>query len=206
VSTPASTLAAALESALNRYLMQDPDALQRATEVQGRTIAVSLLGTGLTLYFLPDLEGVQVLSHYEGDVDTRLSGTVLGFARLALDSREDALFQGAVKIEGDTDTGQAFQDLLASVDWDWEEQLSRVTGDVIAHQAGKLAGQAQRLAGESRDTLARDCSEYLQEEARLLPTQIEVDYFLGDVDRLRDDVERLEARIKRLLQAADQPT
>ena len=117
-----------------------------------------------------------------------------------------ALFQGAVKIDGDTETGQAFQDLLADVDWDWEEQLSRVTGDVIAHQTGKLAKQAKQLLSDSRDTLAQDCSEYLQEEAQWLPTQIEVDYFLADVDRLRDDVARLEARVKRLLQAGDPPS
>ncbi len=43
---------------------------------------------------------VQVLSQYEGDVDTLLTGSPLGFARLGLDSREDALFQGAVQIEG----------------------------------------------------------------------------------------------------------
>ena len=204
--TLAPTLAAALESALNLYLRQSPDALQRAAQLQGKAIAISVTGTGLTVYFLPDKEGVQVLSHYEGDVETHLTGTPLGFARLSLNNREDALFQGAVKIEGDTDTGQAFQDLLAGVDWDWEEQLSRVTGDVIAHQAGKLARTAKQFLGDSRDTLAEDCSEYLQEEARLLPTQIEVDYFLSDVDQLRDDVERLEARVERLLKAADQPS
>lgn len=202
--TPAPTLAAALESALNLYLKQDPDALKRAAELQGKVIAIGLSGTGLVLYFLPDPDGVQVLSHYEGEVDTRLAGTPLGFARLALDSREDALFQGAVKIEGDTDTGQAFQDLLAGVDWDWEEQLSRVTGDVVAHQAGKLSKQAKQLFRDGRDTLAQNCSEYLQEEAQLLPTQTEVEYFLADVDQLRDDVERLQARVKRLLQVVGQ--
>jgi ubiquinone biosynthesis protein UbiJ len=204
--TLAPTLAATLENALNLYLRQAPDALQHAAELQDKTIAISITGTGLTFYFLPAPEGVQVLSHYEGNVDTHLTGTPLGFARLALNNREDALFQGAVKIEGDTDTGQAFQDLLSGVDWDWEEQLSRVTGDVVAHQAGKLARQAKQFLGDSRDTLAEDCSEYLQEEARLLPTQIEVDYFLADVDQLRDDVERLEARVKRLLKAAEQPS
>jgi ubiquinone biosynthesis protein UbiJ len=199
-----STLAAALETALELYLKQEPEALQRASGLHGKVISIDLSGTGLTLYFLPDPDGVQVLSHYEGRVDTQLSGTPLGFAQLALDSREDALFQGAVKIVGDTETGQAFQELLAGVDWDWEEQLSHVTGDVIAHQAGNLAQQAKRILDGSRETLTQDCSEYLQEEARLLPTQIEVDYFLNDVDLLRDDVERLEMRVKRLLHTMDQ--
>jgi ubiquinone biosynthesis protein UbiJ len=201
--TSSPTLAAALESALNVYLRQVPGWEQRAAALQGKVIALSITGTDLTLYFFPAAEGVQVLSRYEGDIDTHLSGSPLGFARLALDRREDALFQGAVRIEGDTGIGEQFQELLAGADWDWEEQLSRFTGDVIAHQAGALARQAKRFFDDSRETLTRDTGEYLQEEARLLPTRVEVEYFLSDVDRLRDDVSRLEARVARLLRLAD---
>lgn len=201
-----STLAAALESALNLYLGQDPDSARRAACLQGKVIAITLTAPQLTLYFLPDAKGVQVLSRFEGDIDTHLSGSPLGFARLALDNREDALFQGAVKIDGDTATGQAFQELLAATDWDWEEQLSHITGDVIAHRLGRLAAQAGQLLRDGRETLASDCSEYLQEEAQLLPTRIEVQYFLNDIDHLRDDTERLEARVNRLRQAAEQAT
>jgi ubiquinone biosynthesis protein UbiJ len=121
--TPATTLAAALETALDTYLKQDPQALRRCTALEGKVIGLDITGLGLSLYFLPGSDGVQVSSHYEGDVDTRLTGSPFGFARLALVSREDTLFQGAVEIRGDTETGQQFQDLLAGTDWDWEEQL-----------------------------------------------------------------------------------
>jgi ubiquinone biosynthesis protein UbiJ len=201
--TSAPTLAAALESALNLYLQQVPDVQQPAAALQGKVIALSITGTSLILYFLPVADGVQVLSHYEGDIDTHLSASPLGFARLALGRREDALFQGAVRIEGDIEIGQQFQELFAGAHWDWEEQLSHVTGDIIAHQAGTLGRQAQRFLDDGRATLAQDCSEYLQEEARLLPTRIEVEYFLSDVDAVRDDVSRLAARVERLLQLAD---
>lgn len=201
--TTASTLAAALESALDLYLKQDPQSLQRCANMTGKCIAVTLTGTRLTLYFLPDGNGVQVLSQYEGDVDTLLTGSPPGFARLALDSREDALFQGAVQIEGDTETGQQFQDILAASDWDWEEQLSKVTGDIVAHQAGKLLHQVRRFVRDSSNTCADNSSEYLQEEAKLLPTRIEVDYFLEDVDQLRSSVDRLSARVDRLINSLD---
>jgi ubiquinone biosynthesis protein UbiJ len=204
--TRAPTFAAALESALNAYLAQLPDRGPRTTALQGKVIALSITGTGLTWFFLPVADRVQVLSHYEGDVDTHLRGTPLGFARLALTNREDALFQGAVSIEGDTDIGQQFQDMLAGVDWDWEERLSRVTGDVIAHQAGTLGRRLKQYLDDNRETLVRDCGEYLQEEARLLPTRVELDYFLGDVDRIRDDVSRLEARVERLLRLTGKPS
>jgi len=201
--TASSTLAAALESALDLYLRQDPDSAGRAAALGGSVISLTVTGTGITLYFLPDESGVQVLGRYEGEVTTHLSGSPLGLARLALDRREDALFQGAVRIEGDTATGQQFQALLADTDLDWEELLSRITGDVVAHQAGRLVEKLGQAMREGRETLASDCSEYLQEEARLLPTAIEVRYFLDDVDRLRDASERLQARVARLQRELD---
>ncbi|MEN8800751.1 MAG: SCP2 sterol-binding domain-containing protein [Thiogranum sp.] len=201
--TPATTLAAALETALDLYLKQDPQARQGCAALEGKIIGLDITGLGLSLYFLPGSHGIQVSSHYEGDVDTQLTGSPLGFARLALGSREDTLFKGAVEIKGDTETGQQFQDLLANTDWDWEEQLSHITGDVIARQIGNVARLSGKFINDSRNTLEQDVSEYLQEEARLLPTGSEVGNFLEDVDQLRADVDRLDARIARLLQTMD---
>ena len=201
--TTVPTLAAALESALDLYLKQDSAALQRCAKMTGKCVAISLSGTGVTLYFLPDNDGIQVLSQYEGDVDTLLTGSPLGFARLGFDSREDALFQGAVQIEGDTAIGQQFQDIFAGGSWDWEEQLSKFTGDIIAHQAGKFVRHAQHFFKDTSNTFADNSSEYLQEEARLLPTRVEIRYFLDDVDKLRSDIDRLDARVERLLNSTN---
>lgn len=201
--TPASTLAAALETALEIYLKQDPVALQQCATLEGKVIALEFTGLDLTLYFIPGTEGILVTGYYEGEPDTRLLGSPFGFARLALGSREDALFKGAVEIQGDTETGQQFQDVLSSVDWDWEEQLSKFTGDVIAHQAGSMVRKATNFISNSRDTLRQDISEYLQEEARLLPASIEVGYFLEEVDQLRTNVDRVAARVNRLLQTCN---
>jgi len=204
--SPPALLTAALESALDLYLKQDPDALRRCAALQDKVIAVNLTDTEFTLYFLPDAEGIKVLGFYEGEPDTLLRGTPAGFARLALEAREDALFHGAVEISGDTETGQQFQDLLTGVDWDWEEQLSKLTGDMIANQVGELVRKGQKWLGESRETVQQDFSEYLQEEARLLPTRTELNAFLDDVDQLRADTDRMAARVERLLKTQEHKT
>ncbi len=205
MSTPAP-LTAALESALDLYLKQDPDALRRCAALQDKVIAVNLTGTEFTVYFLPDAEGVKVLGFYEGEPDTLLRGTPAGFARLTLEAREDALFHGAVEISGDTDVGRQFQDILAGVDWDWEEQLSRFTGDAVAHQLGEVARKGMKWLDESGETLQQDLSEYLQEESRLLPTRTELGAFLDDVDQLRADTDRMAARVQRLLKSRERET
>ena len=196
-------LAAGLEAALDFYIRQDPQALQRCATLEGKCIELDVTGTGLRLFFLPHLDGIQVMTRYEGDIDTRLRGTPLGLARTALGSREDSLLDRAVEVRGDTETGQLFQEILLKTDWDWEEQLSAVTGDIVAHQVGETVRGTRRYMRDAGMTMRQDISEYIQEEARLAPTRTELQEFLDDVDRLRADTDRLEARVVRLERQPD---
>lgn len=194
-----TAITAAVEAAVNRYLDLDPLSRGRLQALEGRVIAVELADSTLELYFLPGADGMQILEHYEGQADTRLRGNVFGLTELALGrDRERALFSGDVVIEGDMELGQRFQELLAGVRIDWEEHLSHLVGDVAAHQVGNLARGARGVGHQAAETLASDLSEYLQEEARLLPARIEIENFMNDVDSLRLDSDRLEARIRRL--------
>ena len=84
------------------------------------------------------------------------------------------------------------------MDIDWEEQLSKLTGDVIAHQLGNGARRIGTLLKHGRRTLQQDIGEYLQEELRVLPSRIETENFSSDVTRLSIDADRLAARIRRL--------
>ena len=42
-----------------------------------------------------------------------------------------------------------------------------------------------------------DTSEYLREESGVLPTRVEIEAFMEEIDQFRSDVDRLEARIRR---------
>ena len=131
--------------------------------------------------------------------DTVLRGTPYTMARLGLSKKSgELLFSGAVEIDGDAELGQRFKALLDSIDIDWEEQLSRITGDVIAHQIGVAWRDLQAWRRQATETLSKDAVEYFQEESRDLPTPTEVEAFLAGIDTLRSDVDRLEQRVARL--------
>lgn len=192
-------LSAALEASLNRYLALDPESRQRLAALDGRVIAVELRGLDLRLYFLPGDRDIQVLQHYEGEPDATIAGTPLALARLSVASRPgEGLFSEAIELRGDTDLSRKFQALLQSVEIDWEEHLAQLVGDRLAHQTGRLVRQGREYAGRAGETLRQDVSEYLVEEARLLPSHAELELFHADVDILRDDTARLEARLQRL--------
>ncbi|MES9906247.1 MAG: SCP2 sterol-binding domain-containing protein [Sedimenticola sp.] len=190
---------ASLEEAINRYLALDPNAVEQLRQFHGRVIAFEMVGLGQTLYFIPGPARLQLLSRCEGEADCSLSGTPLALFRMGGQrSGADQLFDGTVKISGDSELAHRFGKILADIDIDWEEQLSRYTGDTVAHQVGNLFRGVTHWGGRSLDTLGLNLQEYLQEEQQLLPVKAEVDAFLNDVDTLRDDVERLQARIKQL--------
>ena len=192
-------LLAGLEAVLNRYLRLDPDAMARMAALQPRAIAIELTPLQLTLYVVPGENGIQLRSRLESGPDTVLRGTPLGLAQLGLGSQGGkTLFSGNVSIEGDVETGQAFKAILDEMDIDWEEQVSRLTGDVIAHQLGNTARRAASALQRGRHTLERDINEYLHEELQVLPTRVEIENFSADVARLGMDTDRLAARIRRL--------
>ncbi len=205
---------ASLETAFNHYLGLDPVASARMAELHGKVITFELIGTGQTLYMIPGpgqltsrdgltsrepgmARAMQVLSLYEGEPDCTLRGTPLALAAMSrgTQSSSDSLFSGDVAISGDTQLAHQFGKILGAMDVDWEEQLSRYTGDMIAHELGNLARTALHWGRRSLNTLGQDLQEYLQAELRMLPEQPEIEQFLQGVDRVRDDVERLEIRL-----------
>ena len=189
-----------LESAVNRYLGTDPATGARLAGLDGRVVALTLRGLDMTLVFR--VEGRRIALVDEPDVapDTVLTGSPLGIARLGLGrgNATDTLFSGQVEIAGDVETGQAFKAVLDAIEIDWEEQLARFTGDVLAHQLGNAARHAGSWLDHARLTLERNLSEYLQEELRVLPTRIEIENLIEDIDRLAMDADRLEVRLRRL--------
>ncbi len=198
-----SLVLAGLEVTINRYLSLDAETLARLAGLGGKVIAVELRGLGVTLTMAPHAGGIQLLREYRAAPHTTISGAPWSLARTGYGGDRGALFAGDVEIRGDVALGQRFEAILRGIDIDWEEQLSRLVGDVAAHQVGNLVRDAAAWGAKGADTLSRDMSEYLQEESRQLPQRDEVEGFLSAVDKLRDDVARLEARVQRLHASID---
>lgn len=190
---------AGIEETLNRLLALDPASLAQLAQLEGRVIGLEFTGLPFKLFLFPGEEGFMVFSEFDGEPDTNISGTPLAFTHLALGKdSSDVLFGGEIRIDGDTALGNRVKRILQQVDIDWEEQLSRVTGDLVAHQVGRLFRHAGEWWRDSNDAISRDLGEYLQEETRLLPARAEVQQFIHQVDEARLAMDRLEARLRLL--------
>jgi ubiquinone biosynthesis protein UbiJ len=197
----AMSITAGLETALNTALRLDPAAYGRLAKFADKVIAIELQGLELILYLLPGPHGITLMSQYPAEPDTVLAGTPLAMAKMALGpDASKVLFAGEVTIRGDVETGQRFKRLLDELDIDWEEQLSRYSGDIVAHKFGDLVRATAAWGQQALKILGQDAAEYLQQEGQDLPIPAAVRQFLHDVDSLRDDTARLEARLARLRQ------
>ena len=190
--TPQIVLAATLESALNRYLQLDEASRRRLAELADLTVAVEpvipLSATPFFLIFSPS--GVRVAVISSDQPVTRLRATPLAFGRWAAGHTN-----AGVEIEGDQQTAERVQHLLAGVDIDWEELLSRGLGDMAARQLGRLLGRIDQHRKTLTDTLRSNATEYLHYESRDLTDRHEINTFVRDLDDLITRIEALERRL-----------
>ena len=184
---------------INDVLQTDPDLLSDVVAMDGKVMAVELIGPDKTIYIMPQKDGIHLQHEYEGDVHVLIKGSPFALLKMARQKDDQpASFDGDVEISGDLALGQHLQQMIKRLDLDWEELLSHKIGDVAAHQVGNFVRSFSTWAKESHESMEQNVGEYLRIESEIVPNRIEIDGFMNDVDDLRSDVDRLEQRIARL--------
>ncbi len=177
----------------------DPDGQEKLAKLEGKVLCIEITIPQLTLYMSPSREGLKIKQQCDSEADVTLTGSAMGFVKLgAAGIGSGVLSDGRVTMQGDTETGQAFQKILSQLDIDWEELLSRYIGDTPARKAGNAVRNFGFWASQSLDLSRHNTGEFLQEEKRVLVTNLAMERFQDSVDKLRADTDRLEQRISRL--------
>jgi ubiquinone biosynthesis protein UbiJ len=194
-----STAFRSIELLINRGIGLSSTARAMAVALEGETLDVRLEGTPVRLR-LTALEGRVRVTAATGEAPAAatLSGSPLAMLRLLGGDPQALIRSGDVQMTGNTDVANQFRDLLHMARPDLEEELSKLTGDPVAHQLGNLARGIVDWGSRTAESVSRSVGEYLTEERRTLPTRPEVEEFYREVDRVANDVERAEARLSRL--------
>jgi ubiquinone biosynthesis accessory factor UbiJ len=179
---------------LNRGLPRSPRARQLCAELAGKSLAIvvrdiariRVASNGLQLSVTRD----------ETPADATISGGPLSLLALSGESGAAVLQRGDVTVSGETDTAQAFRELIALLRPDLEEELSLVVGDVAAHQLGRFARLTANWGRHAADSTLKNLSEYLGHERADLVSRNEGEQFLRGVDQVREGVDRLQARLE----------
>ena len=178
--------------ALNHVLRSAPLAMERLRRHAGRTAAFHV--GPVTLAFTVQTTG-EVTAAVPGatrDLEVRMSPLLL--PRLA--AHEEAAFR-EIDMKGDMELAHEISYLARHLTWDYEEDLSRVVGDIAARRMAEGARGFARFARQAGVRTAQGAAEYWTEESPLIASRVKVEDFVRGVSELRDAVERLEKRIER---------
>jgi ubiquinone biosynthesis protein UbiJ len=207
---------AGLERTLNALLARDPAVPGRLARLAGQRIlirvqrptlalAVRFHATGLDLLHPDDASATTddaATPAYDApkpsydavvELDAETAGALLGGASL-----ERLMFQGKLSVRGRIELLEAARELLLDLDLDWEGELARWLGDIPAHRLAEGLRRMGRWGVRTRQELHADVSEYVFEEARLLPGRHQLDAVRDHLTELEIATDRLEARLARL--------
>jgi ubiquinone biosynthesis protein UbiJ len=210
---------AAVEALLNRGVHASMQATLLARRLGGTALLLDI--EGMASIRISVVRGRLSLTD-AGSADATISGSPLALLQLAgatglagtagragtMDGRADmprvarrvpGRGAGAV-VSGDAEIANSYRELLALARPDFEEELSRLIGDVAARALSQFALKTVEWARGARRTAGENIAEYLQEESRDLVNKPELEEFLHGVDTLRETADRVDARIARLEQ------
>ncbi|MGI1669532.1 MAG: SCP2 sterol-binding domain-containing protein [Neptuniibacter sp.] len=184
------------EEICNQLIKSDPVTLHNLSLLRGKVIAVECSAPALTLYLIPNADGIQIQSVYNDSPDTTLKGSLADFIQLlTAKDKTTAMFGKTIQVTGDSTLATRFQEILADARIDWEAMLGDIIGDLPAHQVALFTVWKTQWYKNTGNNLLANLNEYLKEEARLIPTRPETETFYKEVEALHERVERLAARI-----------
>ena len=197
----AAASAFGLESVLNRCIRESSRAGELLEILDGRSLAIVVQGLGICLRLGASKThlAVSALSaRSESTATATVEGTPLALLGLLRNAGPEGFRESGARLSGDAQTVEAFVELLGHARPDFEDELSKLIGDIAAHEVAGSARRTDAWARQAGSALTMNTSEFLQEEARQLPPHVEVNAFGRNVERLRDDVERASQRLARL--------
>lgn len=199
-----SLLLKPLEIALNHALRFDMESHEKLQHFANRSIRIDITNLNIAVIgrFTDDRILLETAEEHVADLMIKADS----FALLKLVQQPDSLFSNRIQIRGDVQFAKQLQDWQQHFDFDWEQQLARVTGDTLAYPLAQSLRRGFDWLNYNRSEFEQSLAEYLREESQYLPDKSQTERFMQNVDLLRADTERLEARIKRLQNLIEKKT
>lgn len=181
---------------INKLLRQDPQAQIFFKKHAGKHLSFSCKDLALLKFNCSiNDNGIKIQRVAAIKTTCHISASFASFIRLLLQPDVN-IADLDLEISGEYECAQQLQQLITNLKIDWEEELSKYSGDLIAVQAIQVIKRIRNYQKTNAAALEQMVAEYLQHEAQFLPTKYEVEEFNQAIDEMRLQVDRLEAKIK----------
>ena len=182
-----------LEKMINLVLSRDMDSRRRLARLEDKVVAIEITDLNLGFYWLFENYQVRLLSSWRTMVDASIASPLNAMMQLGLSKAKVAK---GLTITGDMHVVEAFKELFAKLDIDWEAQLVPFTGEIIAFKTAQSVRAAGGWLTTAAVSMRENAKEYLEGESQLLPSRLRFEDFVSDIRQLNRDLDRLTARLK----------
>lgn len=186
-------LAEALEKTFNGSLRLDSDHGASIRALPECIITLQILPLKTPFFCLINEQQISVQTHLQGESDASISAQATDW--IALKQAKDL---SCFELGGNRDLAEQFLKALAEIDIDWEEHLSKITGDLIAFKVGHGVRSYMQLKRDQRDYITQTLKEYLQFELQAVPSKPQVASFAQEVSEIEQRLQELEQRFNQL--------
>ncbi|KZN13003.1 ubiquinone biosynthesis accessory factor UbiJ [Marinomonas sp. TW1] len=190
----------AIEHGINLALQQDTPSQQRLSKLAGQQVIlyvedfslilqVHLLEQGVMLHKPDHLEDIEL----DPKLDTLVQGPSSAYRKLL---EGDGFFDGDLRIQGNAQALMTLHKVMENFELDWEGLLADHIGDLPAATLARLLrvqwSWSKELATQARIQLV----QHLQSDSQLLPSKIEVDAFVDQLENFGTQLDRFEAKLR----------
>ena len=192
-----------IEKILNAIVARDAHIAKKVVAFDSKCIEVVSLRPDFSLSIRFEDNTIKLSAIDSQTLGIQADATISGPAEsllslLAKKSDQRAMADATIDISGDASLVQDLQMTLESLDIDWQDTLAPILGDLLSNELGQIQSNAQDWGKSAGTSMHRGVRDYLSEEARLVPSELELDSFSNRLDQLRLSIDRVAAKTELL--------
>jgi|GEM_PF-1040466 ubiquinone biosynthesis protein UbiJ len=188
---------------INKILGFDSDGNSQMLELNGRLIQVILNKVDLKFYFSISNNRLTIRHGQVLDPDVTVTGNPADFLDLFKSKfRNKSIAAGTVQISGDLGVAKQVENLIKEIDFDGEELLSKIVGDIPAHIIFHRLSIVKSDVLRAISKVESDLIDYIQHEKVLVPSSENFSNFVTQVSSLSERLEFVEAQVKTIEETA----
>ncbi len=162
-------------------------------DIDGKKIKINI--TDIEKEVFISIEGKKIiLIESLNTFDVEISSSIINFAFFIL-SRGSDTYSSKIKISGDVDTANKFNEILSKSS-ELRELVSNYIGGENFAKIESIFSNLSSKFSEFMGNKQKDIRDYLIHDLEILPSKNEVEKFLDDVDEVRSRTEILMKKIK----------
>lgn len=188
-----------VEKILNAIVARDAHIAAQLSAFDSKCIEVVTLRPGFSLCIRFEDDTIKLSAIDTQTLGIKADATISGKAEsllglLVKKSDQRAMADANIDISGDATLVQDLHRTIESLDVDWQDYLAPILGDVLSNELGEIERNARDWSKSAGTSMHRGVRDYLSEEARLVPSELEVDSFSNRLDILRLRIDRVAAK------------